>query len=570
MPELAGKKPGKGAQDGHSGGADGRGPETRRVLKASVAFGVGALAMAAACGDGGGGNPAAPGPAGGMDQIRGAFADSALGIAVAEALRVTDLPVDSAHLDCLTTLTARERGIVGLEGIGGLRRLRSLDLSHNAISDLQPLAYLDSLRFLDLSFNAVEDLSPLRHLRALRVVALEHNLVTDVTALVALDSLTDAALTGNRLSEPELRRLEASGIRVTFHSESEFAPEDELGNPSTAEQGVFRFVFSGYAPVGNRRVLWVASTDLSEPKPLFDDYGSDYTNYRWAPDGRRFLYVTNRGDAVGQYYRLFVASASSLEGEAVTEWFTHWYAFAWSPDGSRIAFTEGRGSDYGRIGVMDADGGALRWLTEPGAARDGYATWSPDGGRIAFDRVADPQYPDSSGLRMVDLDTGRVTRLDGGSGSGPTWSPVDDRIAYIRWDSIVGYELRVVEGRRGATPTVLFAGESLTYDPQWSRDGQRIVFVSKHDVPETQGFFGNIYMVDVDGSGVMKLTESGAIYRGPSFSPDGQLIGYQSDKSGVLSIHVQSADGAGGDLNMTAGAVRLPNFVGSTVYWQPQ
>ena len=69
-------------------------------------------------------------------------------------------------------------------------------------------------------------------------------------------------------------------------------------------------------------------------------------------------------------------------------------------------------------------------------------------------------------------------------------------------------------------------------------DSDQFVFVSARD--------GNpeIYTVNIDGTGITRLTHNVAIEEFPSWSPDGQHIAFQSNRSGTFEIYVMNVDGS--------------------------
>jgi TolB protein len=73
------------------------------------------------------------------------------------------------------------------------------------------------------------------------------------------------------------------------------------------------------------------------------------------------------------------------------------------------------------------------------------------------------------------------------------------------------------------------------YQPVFSPDGSRIVFVSTRD--------GNseIYVMNVDGSGVRRLTNNAAADAVPTWSPTGAQIAFTSDRGGTPQIYVMNA-----------------------------
>ena len=80
-------------------------------------------------------------------------------------------------------------------------------------------------------------------------------------------------------------------------------------------------------------------------------------------------------------------------------------------------------------------------------------------------------------------------------------------------------------------------------DPDWSPDGERILFRS---VPGRDQH-GNLYTVNVDGSGLKQLTRypaPKAVFPG-SFSPDGKWITFSRFTSGGPGVFVMRANGSG-------------------------
>jgi Tol biopolymer transport system component len=72
-------------------------------------------------------------------------------------------------------------------------------------------------------------------------------------------------------------------------------------------------------------------------------------------------------------------------------------------------------------------------------------------------------------------------------------------------------------------------GPEYGYSPSWSADGQKIVFVgySGGDFgQDDREFSQDIYVMDADGTGVQRITRSGAFEASPSFFPDGQRIAF--------------------------------------------
>ena len=73
--------------------------------------------------------------------------------------------------------------------------------------------------------------------------------------------------------------------------------------------------------------------------------------------------------------------------------------------------------------------------------------------------------------------------------------------------------------------------------PAWSPDGKRIAFYSERT--------GNaeIYVMNGDGTGVTRLTNTSADEGYPAWSPDGRTISFDSDRDGNFDIFAMQADG---------------------------
>ncbi len=74
-------------------------------------------------------------------------------------------------------------------------------------------------------------------------------------------------------------------------------------------------------------------------------------------------------------------------------------------------------------------------------------------------------------------------------------------------------------------------------DPSWSPDGKKIAFNSYRDGN------GEVYIMNVDGSGQINLTDNPADDKNPSWSPDGRKITFQSNRDGGFKIYVINIDG---------------------------
>ena len=384
--------------------------------------------------------------------VTGAFADSALQVAVDEAVASTS--------GALVALNANGRGIADLRGIEQLTELEALNLAHNAIRDLSPLAKLRQLRFLDLDNNQIEEVSPLGSLEQLQMLFLAHNAVQDLAAILELDSLHSVDLLGNPLNgaavAAQIAALRDRGVtvRVLTPDAGVVTPED------------------GVVSLGERQIVF--SSNRRTESRLFERSRGVLPKPR---DGRG-------GEPVGWVGRSTVRADGSRPD--TTELFSLAHRIArhgeeptLSPDRTRVAFESFRDGNY-EIYVMGADGSAPTNITQHDAW-DSSPAWSPDGRQIAFvsDRNGDRELYEDGGLYNTDIflmnaDGTGVEQLtfEPGDGAGaPAWSPDGSSIAFVSSGEIFAIELASGDVR------LLSNSDLWVGSPSWSPDGAWIAYI---------------------------------------------------------------------------------------------
>lgn len=311
----------------------------------------------------------------------------------------------------------------------------------------------------------------------------------------------------------------------------------------------------------------------------------------WSPDGRRIAFVTNactprcsgpvelnvmNADGSGQRNLSrewgLEGAPSWLFSQGLPVWSADWRKVAWVRERTRY-----RSSD---IYVMNADGSGRRRLTQS-PQLDGDPVWSPDGRKIAFVRVLGGR----ADIYVVNADGSRVRRLahaiaftpgPGGPGAGwsanPVWSPDGRRIAFVG-NRDGNFDIFVVNAD-GSGLRKLSQSRRNDYDPAWSPDGRVIAFQGRREPPpeskrgacplrrcERQ----EIYVVDADGSRLRRLTHDWRFDAAPVWSPDGGKILFQHRHH--PDIWVMNADGSG-RRNLTR-SVTQPFATDQAPAWSP-
>ena len=91
-----------------------------------------------------------------------------------------------------------------------------------------------------------------------------------------------------------------------------------------------------------------------------------------------------------------------------------------------------------------------------------------------------------------------------------------------------------------SAPTIEASGQTATLPSPSHAD--QIAFLSYRDNPED---ITDIYLMSTDGSGLTEITDSSGYISAFAWSPDGQRLAFESDRSGNNQIYVIQADGSG-------------------------
>jgi len=178
----------------------------------------------------------------------------------------------------------------------------------------------------------------------------------------------------------------------------------------------------------------------------------------------------------------------------------------------------------GDIGLVDADGSNPKILldvpTDLEINDNRHASWLPDGSGISY-TVDDFVQAE---IWVMDSDGANPHFLIGGvaSNSSHCWLPDGKKIAYVSTQ----FKIQIFDLIHQTLSTLTDGNLGLEEHPDWSLDGSRIAFSA------IEGGNQNIYIINADGTGLVRVTDHPAVETHPDWSPDGMKIAFSSTRDG--------------------------------------
>jgi dipeptidyl aminopeptidase/acylaminoacyl peptidase len=218
-----------------------------------------------------------------------------------------------------------------------------------------------------------------------------------------------------------------------------------------------------------------------EARPIITDQDADRP--RWAPDGKRFLFVSTKEGGS----QVWIADFDSATGTVTAK--------------------------HKLTSIATEAGGPL---------------WSPDGKNILFVSDVYPECPDEAcNARKVD----EVAK-------SKVKAQIFTRLLYRHWNaykegkrshifliSADGGPVRDLTPGDYDSPVFSLGGQD---NYAFSPDGQEICYASNHDEMEATSTNADLWIVSVDGKTSKKITDNPAGDWTPLYSPDGKYIAYRS------------------------------------------
>ena len=227
--------------------------------------------------------------------------------------------------------------------------------------------------------------------------------------------------------------------------------------------------------------VWVVPTAGGEERDIITAQDADRP--RWAPDGKRFLFLSTKEGGSQIWIADFDTASATVTG-------TH-------------------------------------KLTSIATEADG-PIWSPDGKNILFVSNVYPECTDEA-CNQKKLDESAHTKIK---------ALIFTHLLYRHWN---GYKeskrshLLVIPADGGASrdltpgdhdvPPFSLGGQD---DYAFSPDGQEVCYTSNHDEEEATSTNNDLFIVSVNGGPAKKITDNPASDSTPLYSPDGKYIAYRA------------------------------------------
>lgn len=325
-----------------------------------------------------------------------------------------------------------------------------------------------------------------------------------------------------------IMNADGSGIRRLTNWES----EEEIRPGCWSPDGTQILLTSDKEGKGD---VYKMNVEPFAPVELLKDESHDLRFPVYSPDGGKLIYVSVTESKMGDLH--LVDLATKRDKVLLTSEISDLYP-KFSPDGNSIVFQH-RIQGNAEICVVSVEGGEVRNLTN-NPVRDVNPAWSPDGSKIVFASNRDGNY-DVFPIYLMNSDGSNPHRIYHANAVSlsPTWSPDGRQIVFAndKEDGRTGnFELFAIEPETVIPETRLTFRKRYDIEPVFSPDGKRIAFASNAD--------GNweIYVMDHDGSRLLRVTRDLASDINPSWSPDGKRLIFSSERNGKAAIFETSID----------------------------
>ena len=268
--------------------------------------------------------------------------------------------------------------------------------------------------------------------------------------------------------------------------------------------------------------IWMGKVPTSpgekfEPKLVSTGTGRTTCAYFY-PDGKHILYAsTHLGNtecppvpdrskygnkyiwAVYKDFDIFKADINGKIIKRLTQTDGYDAEATFSPKGDKILFTSIRNGDLD-LYTMDPNGKHVKQITNT-LGYDGGAWFSPDGTKIIW-RASRPQ----------------------------TGAEIKEYKDLLKENLVAPIHMEVwIANADGSNAHQITFLEQANWAPNFTPDGKHVIFCSNHEYK--RGFPFNMYLCDLEGKGIEKISRDKGFDAFPMFSPDGKKFVFCSNRN---------------------------------------
>ena len=324
---------------------------------------------------------------------------------------------------------------------------------------------------------------------------------------------------------PDGRRLLiANGNELTIVGSDGSDPRKLISTPGMAfwlrwSPDAKRLRFTLRDPKRQTTELWEVAADGSDPHPLLPDWSQPASECcgSWTYDGKDFVFQSwHNGDRHSDIWALRERPWFLREREPrqITNGPLDYEAPTTSPLSDRIYFI-GVNSQIELLHALPKSSVFTPLDQELSTA--GLAEYSPDGQWVAWLNGSDGSLWRSraDGRDRIELATPPLHIFT------MKWSPDDKRLALMAEEPGVPWKIYLIDAE-GGKPVPLLNEDRNEADPDWSADGQSIVFGRLPDRMDSRQPKA-IYLIDIQTHKVTEIPGSTGLFS-PRLSPDGRYI----------------------------------------------
>jgi len=264
--------------------------------------------------------------------------------------------------------------------------------------------------------------------------------------------------------------------------------------------------------------IWTMTIDGSDKRMVSPDHGANTCSF-FFPDGRILFASTNHipGDCPPKGvlpqgyvwplypYDIFTANADGTGLTRITDNPQYDAEPVVSSDGKQIVFGSQRENDFD-VYIMNADGTNVRRLTDR-VGYDGGPWFSPDGTKIVWRAW----YPETDAEKAL-------------------WKDCMEKNYIVA----VPLDLWIMDSE-GSNKKRLTQNGATNFAPSWHPDGKHIIFSSNmddwHKDIKKFGHNFELYLINIDGTCLERVTFNTVFDSFPMFSPDGKKLVWASNRN---------------------------------------